>query len=364
MRPIRITRIKDIMKRTGNIYKNIVDTENIKTAILNASKGKRGHRAVKRVLGDIDRHAQKVSQMLQDKTYRPATYVRARIVDGSARKERVICKPKFYPDQVIHWALMLQIQPVLQRGMYYYSCGSIPGKGTSFGQKAVRKWLKDARHTKYCLKMDVKQFYPSISNEKLKRSFRSLIKDPDALWLIDTIIDTAPGLPIGNYTSQWFANHYLTPLDHAIKGWGVKYYMRYVDDLVFFGPNKRKLRKVKERIEHSLAPLGLRIKSNWQLFRVDSRPVDFLGLRFYREHTTLRRRNSLRIKHRAKKIGRKKHLGVRDARAMISYWGWIKRSDSYKYYVTHIKPNVKIGRCRKVVSEHAKTNRTRSGTGV
>jgi retron-type reverse transcriptase len=352
------------MKRTGHIYENITDVENIKAAIRNASKGKRNHRAVKRVLGDIDQHAEAVSRMLKDKTYRPAPYVRANIMDGSARKRRTICKPKFYPDQVIHWALMLQLQPILQRGMYYYSCGSIPGKGTSFGQKAVRKWMGDGKNTKYCLKMDVKQFYPSISNENLKKSFRRLVKDPDALWLTDTIIDTAPGLPIGNYTSQWFANHYLTPLDHAIKGWGVKYYMRYVDDLVLFGPNKRKLRKAKERIEQSLAPMGLEIKGNWQLFRVDSRPVDFLGLRFYRDRTTLRRRNSLRIRRRAKKIGRKGRLGINDARAMISYWGWIKRSDSYKYYVTHIRPNVKIGRCRKVVSDHAKANRTRPGAGV
>src|SRR5690606_12549309 len=133
---------------------------------------------------------------------------------------------------------------------------------------ALRKWLdNDTKNTKYCLKMDVKKFYPSINNAILKRMFRNKIKGKNCLWLIDTIIDSNEGQPIGYYTSQWFANFFLEELDHLIKEkLGVKYYIRYVDDLVLLGPNKKKLHKVRNVVEQYLHSIGLRIKENWQVF--------------------------------------------------------------------------------------------------
>ena len=124
----------------------------------------------------------------------------------------------------------------------------------------------------------------------------------------------------GNFTSQWFANFNLQNLDHYIKEeLKVPYYIRYMDDMVLFYRNKKELHKIKEKIEEFLKKEGLKIKENWQLFRTDSRPLDFLGYRFYRGYTTLRRGNFLRIRRRLKKISKKQNLDAKDAAAVISY---------------------------------------------
>ena len=344
------------MKRIGYIYNKICSIDNIKEAITNSSKGKREQGRVKNVINNIDSYAAKIREMLISKTYEPSPYITKTINDGPSQKTRTISKPRYYPDQIIHWALMQQIQPIIMRGMYQYTCGSVPGRGTSYGQKALRKWLDtDRRNTKYCLKMDIKKFYPSINNEILKAAFRRKIKDKDCLWLIDIIIDSAQGLPIGNYTSQWFANFILEGLDHYIKErLGVKYYIRYVDDLVLLGSNKRKLHKVRRAVGAYLKDLDLQLKGNWQVFRVDDRGIDFLGFRFFRNKTILRKRNALRIRRRIKKISKKGRLNYKDACAIISYWGWIKRSDSYNFYNKHVKPYVSVGKAKKAVSNHAK----------
>jgi len=343
------------MKRVGHLYERICDLENIKQAIMKASLGKRQKKHVQRVLADPDRHAATVREMLLARTYVPSPYTIKVIRDGPAQKERQIYKPRFYPDQVIHWALMLQLQPVIMRGMYEYSCGSVPGRGTSYGQKALRRWLDtDCRGTKYCLKMDISKFYPSVDLATLKATFRRHIKDADCLWLIDTIIDSVPcGLPIGNYTSQWFSNYFLQGLDHYIKEQlGIRYYIRYVDDLVLLGPNKKALHKTRVAVEGDLQSIHLQLKPNWQVFLVNKRAIDFLGFRFYRDHTTLRRRNALRIRRRVTKIARKGTLNYTDACAVVSYWGWIKRSDSYRFYYRYVKPKVSIAKARRRISDH------------
>jgi RNA-directed DNA polymerase len=295
---LRLIRKKSLtLKRYGYIYDKVCAIENIKLAILKASLGKRKQKRVKKILDHIDSYAASIQFLLKTKSYEPSSYDIKVIQDGANKKERTIYKPRFFPDQIIHWALMLQLEPIIMSGMYEYSCGSIPGRGTSFGQKAIRNWLdKDKKNTKYCLKMDVSKFYPSVDNEILKQSFRTKIKDNDCLWLIDTIIDSNQGLPIGNYTSQWFSNFFLTGLDHFI----------------------------------------------------------FLGLRFFRNKTILRKRNALRIMRRVRKIKKKSYLNYSDACAIISYWGWIKRSNSFYFYNKHVKPYVSVGVARRAVSNYAR----------
>ena len=324
---------------------------------MKSSLGKRKQKRVKEIAEKIDLYAENIKQLLINKTYIPSPYVIKVIQDGASKKARTIHKPRYYPDQIIHWALMLQLQPMILKGMYKYNCGSIPGRGTSLGQKALRKWLdNDYKNTKYCLKMDISKFYPSINNHLLKDAFRRKIKDKDCLWLIDTIIDSSQGLPIGNYTSQWFSNFFLQGLDHYIKEkLGVKYYIRYVDDLVLLGRNKKKLHTARREIAEYLTKIGLQLKNNWQVFKVNCRDIDFLGFRFFRNKTILRKRNALRIRRRYKKISKKKTLNYVDACAVISYWGWIKHSNSYNFYNKHVKSVVSIKAAKKVVSRYAKT---------
>lgn len=354
------------MKRIGYIYKKIYDIENVKIAIKKASLGKRKQRRVKKILDNIDFYANEISVMLQNKLYKPSPYIIKNIKDGVSGKERTIYKPKFYPDQIIHWALILQIENIIMKGMYYYNCGSIPNRGAARGRKSIVKWLRnDVRHTKYCLKLDISKFYPSIKNDLLKEKFRRIIKDKDCLYLIEKVIDSADGLPIGNYTSQWFANFFLQDIDHFIKEkLDIKYYVRYIDDFVLLDSNKRKLHKARIEISEHLNNEGLNLKSNWQVFRVDCRPIDFLGFKFYRDKTVLRKRNALRIRRRIKRIYNKGKLTVKDARCIISYYGWIKYTDSYFYYNKNIKPYISKLYTRDVISRYAKNNKIRKNSGI
>jgi RNA-directed DNA polymerase len=347
------------VKRTGYIYENICDIENIKKAILKSSLGKRDQHFVKKILSDIDNYALKVQKMLAGKSYVPSPYTTKTIQDGARKKERTISIPRYYPDQIIHWALMLQLEPIIMRGMYEYNCGSVPGRGTRLGQRMIRRWLdKEYKNTKYCFKMDISKFYPSVDIDILKSKFRCKIKDRDCLWLIDSILDSySNGLPIGNYTSQWFANFYLQDLDHFIKEQvNARFYIRYIDDLVILGANKKELHKARKMIFDSLGKIHLTPKGDWQVFLVSKRSIDFLGFRFYRDRTTLRKRNALRIRRRVKKISRKGRLTCKDAQAVVSYWGWIKHSNSYKFYDHVVRPIVTLKQAKGVVSKYARTN--------
>src|SRR3990172_159581 len=119
------------MKRQGYIFKKVYDNENIKTAIMKSSLGKRNRSFVKKVIDDIDNSAEEIKQMLVNRTYEHSPYTIKVIRDGPRQKERQIFKPRYYPDQIVHWALMLQLHEIFMHGMYEYSCGSIPGRGTS-----------------------------------------------------------------------------------------------------------------------------------------------------------------------------------------------------------------------------------------
>jgi hypothetical protein len=130
--------------------------------------------------------------------------------------------------------------------------------------------------------LDIEKYSPSIDNEILKNIIRRKIKDVRLLSLLDTIIDSAQGLPIGNYLSQYFANLYLSGLDHYCKEvLRAQYYIRYCDDIVILHQNKDALHKMYEQIEAYMKQLKLKPKSNWQIFPVAVRGIDFLGYRFF-----------------------------------------------------------------------------------
>lgn len=345
------------MKRIGFLYEKVYSRENIMHAISNASKGKHDRRIVKKIWDNIDFYINEIQNIIKNKTYTPSPYVILAIHDGTRKKERTIYKPRFYPDQIIHWSVMQQIEPIIMRGMYDLCCASIRGRGLHYASRYIKKHLvDDKKNTKYCLKLDVKKFYPSIDKEILKQKFRAKIKDKDLLELLDIIIDSSEeGVPIGNYTSQWFANFFLQDLDHFIKEeLKVKYYVRYMDDMLLFHRNKKELHKIRKKITKFLQNENLVIKENWQLFKTDSRPLDFIGYRFYRGYTTLRDSNFLRIKRRIKKASKKTIITYQDACAMVSYVGWLKHCNSHKFKMKYLYPYIDIQKCKGVIGSEAK----------
>lgn len=133
-----------------------------------------------------------------------------------------------------------------------------------------------------------------------------------------------------------------------------------MDDMILFHRNKKELHKIKDKVEEYLQKEHLKLKENWILFKVDSRPVDFIGYRFYRGYTTLRRGNFLRIKRRAKRIYKKGKINYKDASAMISYNGWLKHCNSYRFKEKYFKPYIDLEKCKGVVKhESTKQCKTR-----
>ncbi len=195
------------MKRIGYLYEQIIDKDNIRKAIINSSKGKRKRINVIKVYDNIEHYTEIIYKMLSEKSYVPSKYKISIIYDSGNKKFREISKPRYFPDQVIHYCLMQVLEPILLKKFYLYSCGSIPRRGTSFGHKHLRRWLdRDIKNTKYCLKMDIRKFYPSIDKTIIKNKFIKIIKDKDTLWLINSIVDSdCTGIPLDNYTSGWFS---------------------------------------------------------------------------------------------------------------------------------------------------------------
>lgn len=328
------------MKRIGNLWEKIIDKNNIQLAIYNASKGKRNRRVVQKILNNIVFYTNEIQKILID-GYIPNQYKKKKIFDGARQKERIIYKPKFYPDQIVHWCLMQVIEGIICRGMYEFCCASVKNRGELYATKYIEKILvKDRKNTKYYIKLDIKKFYPSINKEILKYKFRNIIKDRNVLDLMDIIVDSFEdgGVPIGNYTSQHFANYYLQNLDHYIKEkLKAKYYLRYMDDIIIFGANKKKLHKMLDEIILFLKKEKLEVKKNYKVSKTDACLIDFIGRRFGRGYTTLRDTTFLRFKRRIKKVSKKKYINFKDATAVISYYGILKHTNSYK-----IKKNIYI----------------------
>jgi hypothetical protein len=178
--------------------------------------------------------------------------------------------------------------------------------------------------------MDIRKFYQSVDHEVLKLIVRRRIKDKRLLLLLDGIIDSAPGIPIGNYLSQFFANLYLSYFDHWLKeDMKVRYYYRYADDMVILGEDKRELHNILVDIREYLGKeLKLTIKDNWQIFPVKSRGIDFVGYVFYHDHVKMRK--SIK-KNFCRKVARLDKAGVsgKDKRCALSSWlGWAKHCNS------------------------------------
>lgn len=363
-------------KRKGHFFHEIANIENAKMAIRFASLGKRQRHDVKTVLDDPDKYGKELVTMLLNRQYTPSPSVCLVIKDGPNKKEREIFIPRFYPDQCIHWMLMLQVEPIIMRGMYEYSCGSIPKRGTKYALDAVHRALtNDPKNCVWCMKLDVEKFYQSINHDCLKAMFRKVIKDPDVLWLIDTIIDCVnQGVPIGYYTSQWFANFYLQSIDHFIKEQlHIPHFVRYVDDILLMSSSKRQLIKAKQAIEQKMSPIGLRIrnniitptKRNWEIFRPRETGLEFIGTKFvpirisedkhrYIWMRTLTRDTMLRISRRMRRIRRKGHLNFDDASAVISYYGIVRSGNNWRFEVKWMRPNISFEQARKVVSDEVK----------
>ena len=350
------------IKSYKNLWNNIISDENIRLAIYNASHGNMKRKVLENMKRDPDKYIETVRRWIEN--FEPSEHTPKVINDGISAKKREIIVPTVC-EHIVQHALMNVLRPILSKGMYEHSYASIPGRGCHKGMRTVRKWIaKDGRNCKYCLKIDIKKFFQSVDTGILQAMLFRKITDRKTAELISKILSTSEkGLPLGFYTSQWFANFYLQEFDYFVKEkLKVKHYIRYMDDMVFFGPNKRKLHEIKAEIEKYLKyNLELSIKENWQIFRFHTRKdkgrfLDFMGFKFYRNRVTIRKKITLKAMRKARRIAAKKNPTVHDARQMLTYIGWTKCTDTYMWLKRHILSRVDFKKLRKIISEHDRRN--------
>ncbi|MBP5163249.1 MAG: hypothetical protein ILP16_09785 [Spirochaetales bacterium] len=339
----------------------MISPENIKLAICKASKGKRKRPRVKQIYNNQDRYIEHFQTMAENYHHRKKPP--RKIYDGVCRKQREIVVPSF-DEQVLHHMIVNVLEPIIRKGMYEHVHGSIPGRGPAKSKAHLERCIRNhAKSCKYFLKMDIRHFFGSIDHGLLEAFIAKRIHDPKMMRVIHEVIScTDVGLPLGFHTSHWLANWYLQDLDHYIKeDLGADIHVRYMDDMVILGSNKKKLHEIRKNVESYLAGnKNLTMENKWQVRRFEYKrkgktygsDIDFMGYRFHRGYTTLRRSIMLRMSRRARRISRKEKTTIFDCRQMLSALGWIKATDTYRWYEEWIKPYVSFRKCRKRVSSY------------
>lgn len=320
------------MKRQGNLWEEIISFPNLFAAYRKAIKGRRTKRNVATYIFRAETELLKLQEELKNRTYHPGRYRTFLIHD---KKKRLISSAPFR-DRVVHHALCNVIEPIFERRFIFDLYSNRKGKGV---HKAVWRSREYARTNRYVLKCDIRKYFPSIDHLILKQIVRRTLKCRHTLWLIDLIInrgnpqegildyfqgddlftpaERSKGLPIGNQTSQFFSNVYLSPLDHFVKETlGVKGYIRYVDDFLLFGAEKKVLWDIRDQIEHFLNDYRLKLKPNGvTLFRVrDGFP--FLGYRVFPHAILVNRDAILRFRRKVKQMRVMRKAGLIDLPAI------------------------------------------------
>ena len=351
------------MKSVNHVYEKAVSLEQRKYSVHRALIGRRDKGNFKKYADNEDEVAEIAFNWIAN--YKTEKHKPIVIYDGITRKKRKIVVPTF-KELVVQHCVVNALMPMFMQGMYYHSYGSIPGRGAHKAKRHIQKWIRnDPKNCKYVLKMDIHHFFDSISHDIIKEMLKKRIHDERMLDLLFKIIDTTEeGLPLGFYTSQWLANWFLEGLDHYIKEeLKAVYYVRYMDDMVIFGSNKRELHRMRELIQFYLVnELNLALKDNWQVYRFDyirngehhGRDLDFMGFRFYRDRIVMRKSIMYKATRKAAKIGKKEKPTIYDCRQMLSYVGWITHTNTYNMYLVWIKPKVNIGKCKKRISNYDK----------
>ncbi len=334
------------MKTYRHLYPRVWDFENLYLAYRKARKGKRGREPAADFERVQDDELLRLQEELRSKTYCPGPYRSFYIHEP---KRRLISAAPFR-DRVVHHALCRVMEPIWETRFIYDSYANRVGKGT---HRALDRCTQFARRYRYFLQCDIRQFFPSIDHAILRAEIARLVRDDDLLYLVDTILQsgvgvlseeyrmvyfpgddlfaaTRPrGLPIGNLTSQFWANLYLNPFDHFVKReLKCPAYLRYVDDFLLFADDPRILHGWRRALTAHLATLRLTLHEEKARVYPTATGIPFLGFRVYPEHRRLKRRKVVHYR-------RKLRAMIRDlARGELSF----ERLDaSVRGWVNHVR---------------------------
>ena len=344
------------LKRYGNLWDKVCDIDNLKAAHKDARRGKKHYYEVKWVNANEEKAIKDLQNLLISGDFTTSQYTIEDRFDG--RKLRTLYKLPYYPDRIVQHALMRIVGPIFESCFIRDTFQSISNRGTHDARKRVEKAIKN-KPPQYALKFDIKKYYPNVQSDLLKIIIREKIKCKPTLKLIDDIVNSCEGIPIGNYTSQYFGNLYLCKFD-----WWVKqelrpnHYFRYCDDLVILTDSAKEAHSIREKMFARLScTYKLEVKSDWQVFPVDTRGLDFVGFVFTTKKTRLRKKIAKGLKNKAKQI-RSKDLHMcpyKIVNGAGSYWGWCKHSDSKGLFFKYITPNIQ----RKITANKSKIKERR-----
>jgi RNA-directed DNA polymerase len=281
------------MKRAGHLTEKIAARDNLYLAFIKARRGKQMKAEVKAFTNSLDTNISQMSREILDGTVAVGDYRYFKIRDP---KERVISAAPFR-ERVMQHAIMNVCHDIFDRTLIDTTYATRRGKGL---YAALDKAVKAASRYEYLVKLDFRKHYDSIDHEVLKRRLRRMIKDKTLLALLDRIIDSysvaeGKGLPIGNLTSQYFANLYLSDLDHKVKEqWKADIYIRYMDDILIAGNDKAALKRlVGLMTEYATQELKLTFKP--PVYRRVADGQVFLGYRVLPHHCKLSGRSKRRF---------------------------------------------------------------------
>lgn len=314
------------MKRKNNLFHKITDINNIIKAHFEARRGKSDFNDVKMVNKDLYYYANEIKRMLEENTWKPAIVVEKERYEGGKLRETV--NIPYYPDRIIHHAIMQIVEPILATTYIKDTYQSIKGRGLHKGTKRVESWLKYENDTEFCLQVDIEKFYPSVQHKIVMKFYRKKIKCRPTLQLLDKLIQSAKNLPLGFRSSQPLGNFLISYMDHFIKSLGAKYYIRYADDIVIFHKSKEYLHYLRMKMQNYLKNVfELNMKGNYQVFPLAKRGLDFLGYVFHRKYTLVRKR----IIKKMKRAFRKPIRDLSDISRVMSYVGWLKCANTYNF---------------------------------
>ena len=338
------------MKSINHIFEKFLDIEKIKEVILLAARHKKSRRGVQRVLENIDFYAEQIKGMLETGEYwQYPSYHRTIIERG---KERELTISPFFPNRILDYIVVEAVKPFIKKSMYEYCIGNVDGRGAIYGRKVIGRKYKGY---KYFMKLDIRKFYPSVKSGVMLDFVRERVRDKRYIKLCEFVVGANECLPIGSYYSQWFSNWLLQDIDHKIKeAFGVPFYIRYVDDMLLMGNNKRGLKRAMYLIERELEKYGLRLKEHSQVKLTETAAIDFLGFRFCAGGVKLRLRNFKKLNAQIKKAAR--HICLSLAESIISRVAWLRYADGgYMYYERKISRYAPMGRLRRVISNANRT---------
>jgi len=278
---------KNNMKTYKNLFQEICKYENLYDAYLKARRCKNDIAEVLIFGYNLENELLKLQYELENQTYRTGKYRHFIIFEPKERK--ISALP--FRDRVVHHAICSVIGQIFEKRFIYDSYACRKGKGTHAGVDRIQKFIKKVNSNYYVLKCDVSKYFQSVDHEILKQIIREKIADKKLLQLLDNIIDSAErGIPIGNLTSQLFANIYLNKLDEHVKyELKINYYVRYMDDFIILHESKQFLHEIKEKINLFLISMKLTLHpKKVNIFPV-TLGVDFLGYRIFNNHRLVRK---------------------------------------------------------------------------